>query len=121
MKEKKLEKFSSFDKDPVIRTSFIVASLGWLATTLGIGWFYNQLPPILPLFYSIARGEQQLAQKQFITLLPVLSLVFLITHIVFAWTSYTQDMVFARIMTISATLMVFMFAVAGIHILWIVI
>lgn len=121
MKQKQLEKFSSFDRDPVIRNGFILAGLFWLASAGSIAWLYRWLPPVLPLFYSMTRGQLQLAEKPYLLLLPILSLVFLLTHFIFSWLNYSQDMVFARIMTISASLGTFVFAVAVGHILWIVI
>ena len=120
MKEKKLAQYASFDKDPVIRYGFAAAILVWLASTLGVILIYATIPPVIPLFYSIARGPQQLAPKLFLSLLPVMSLVFLVTHLIFAWVSYSQDQIFARIMTVSASLVTFMLALAGAHILWIV-
>ena len=104
-------------QDPVISSGFFVAIAFLVATAGPIAWFYNKLPPVLPLFYSMVRGQQQLAEKQFILILPILSFVFFLTHLVFAWAHYSHDAVFARIMTISAGLGTFVFAVATWHIL----
>ena len=106
-------------KDSIITAGFLSAFIMWGATIGPIAWFYAKLPPVLPLFYSLVRGQQQLAEKQFLLLLPIMSLTFLVTHFIFAWAHYSHDAVFARIMTISASLVTFVCAVASWHILWI--
>lgn len=120
MKRQKLKVYDSFTQDPVVRRGFLLAGGLWLTSTLTLAWNYTSLPPIIPLFYSLIRGPLQLAEKPFILVLPIMSLVFLLAQLVFAWVNYDQDMVFARIMSLSAGVGVFIFSVAIWHILWIV-
>ena len=120
MRKQRLTLYESFAVDPVIRWAFVIAGGLWLASSLSIAWNYQALPPVIPLFYSLVRGPLQLAQKPFILILPIMSLVFLITQFIFSWINYDQDMVFARIMSISASVGVFIFSVAIWHIIWIV-
>lgn len=39
-----------------------------------IGWQWKKLPPEIPLFYSRPWGEEQLADKKFLFLLPTFAL-----------------------------------------------
>ncbi len=47
-----------------------------LATAVGMwGIFYQQLPPVVPMFYSLPWGEAQLATKEMMLLIPGLAVV----------------------------------------------
>lgn len=120
MKPKKLIHFDSFWKDPVIRLGIAAFLILWLSSTGMLAWWFGSLPPVVPFFYSMIRGPLQLAEKRFLFLLPLMSLVFSITHLIFARLYYTSDLVFSRIMVVSTALGSFLFAVAIWHILWIV-
>lgn len=44
---------------------------------------YADLPPTMPLWYSLPWGAGQLAQKQLLLLIPVISLLFFIINLLF--------------------------------------
>ena len=55
----------------------------WIINLLLIGlaiFFYFRLPPEVPLFYSLALDEQQLAPRLFFFLLPALGLLINFLH-----------------------------------------
>lgn len=56
--------------------SISVTGLITIATT--VYYFFSQ--PIIPIFYSLARNEQALAQKEWIFLFPLISLVMTLLH-----------------------------------------
>ena len=121
MKRNKLEIYDKFYKDPVIRNGFIG---GFILLIIDVGllaWYYQLMPPVIPLFYSLTRGAQQLAEKPFVVILPIMTAVFLLTHMILAWLNYTHDMVFARVMGLSASVVSFIFTVAVIHVIYLVI
>jgi hypothetical protein len=120
VQQKKLVKYNSFYQDPVVRNGLLFALVLWLSSSLSLVWYYQFLPPVVPMFYSLVRGSTQLADKPFVAVLPIMSFTFLITHAIFAWVNYSQDMVFSRVMTLSASLGVFICSVAVWHMLWIV-
>lgn len=120
MKKQRLTNYDSFTADPVVKWAFVAATALWLASSATIAWQYHALPPIIPLFYSLVRGPMQLAQKPFILILPIMSFVFLLTQLVFSWLNYDNDMVFSRIVSLSAGVGVFIFSIAIWHIIWIV-
>jgi hypothetical protein len=47
---------------------------------LVIWWKFSQLPPKIPLFYSRAWGEEQLAEVHYIFGLPIMSLIVLVVN-----------------------------------------
>ncbi len=50
----------------------------WLTVLAGV--FYFKLQPEIPLFYSLSQPAQQLAAKQWIFLLPILSILVTFTN-----------------------------------------
>lgn len=120
MKPKKKVEILKFKEDEVIRNGFAVAVLFWFASAVSLWWAYRYIPPVVPFFYSMTRGANQLANKPFLVLIPVFAFALLITHALLAWLQFEQDPVFARVMAVSATAVSFIFAVALGHILFIV-
>jgi len=82
--------------------------------------FYHRLPPIAPLFYSLARGEKQLAKKQFLIILPFASLTFFIVHTWLAKFNFSSDRMLARILATTSALISFLFLVSLAHIIIII-
>ena len=82
MKQKQLEHFTTFQKDPVIINGFVTGFVSWLVSTVVLIWSYKDLPVVVPLFYSLSRGHSQLADKPFIFVLTILSIVFFVTHLI---------------------------------------
>lgn len=81
--------------------------------------FYNHLPDKLPLFYSFPWGENQLAAKQQLFLLPiVLALVCLINSLI-ASQLHSVQYVLKRILTLSLILIDIIVLITAIKIMWI--
>ena len=55
--------------------SWQIAIAGIIALLGSIAVFWNQIPPLVPLFYSRPWGIDQLAVKYFVFLVPILILV----------------------------------------------
>ena len=116
VKNKELLNFTTFTKDSVIRNSLIWATIFWLANITSLAFVFKRLPPLVPFFYSLVRGENQLARKEFLFLLPTLSLVFISAHTIFSRINFDIDPVFSRIIQLSAWLISFLFTIAILHI-----
>ena len=65
-----------------IRTPYFITVLIMAITTFITLTTYPMLQPEIPLFYSLSDPEQQLTAKEWIFLLPVLSLIILIVNTV---------------------------------------
>ena len=104
----------------MVRRALIISGSMWLLMVAGILLSFQSLPPIVPLFYSLVRGEQQLAAKSWLFLLPVLALVFGIVHVWLGKYFFGVDRLLSRMAMMSLVLMVFLFLVALGHILIIV-
>lgn len=59
---------------------FVALFLGFIGI---LAWKWNDIPPQIPLFYSLSRGEEQLASPWQLSFLPALSfLLFLLDMII---------------------------------------
>jgi len=70
--------------------------IGYLLFTLG------RLPPEVPLFYSRYWGEEQLAQKGLLALLPGLSFLALVLNFLLASRLFAREKLLAQILLWSA-------------------
>lgn len=74
-----------FKLSKAIRTPFLISYLFAAVTSFLAIAFYLQLPPTIPLFYTLAEPTAQLTNKEWIFLFPSLALSVVIIH-----TSYLQ-------------------------------
>lgn len=93
----------------------------WVVSSIYLGVNFDRIPPEIPLFYSLVRGEQQLASREFILVLPVVSILFIIAHLLIAHLAIADDKVVSRVLALSTVMVTFLFAVAWIHVVYIVI
>lgn len=121
MSKQKLNKqVQYFFSDPTVRNGFFLAVSLWLISSITLVGLYTSLPPVVPLFYSLAKGPQQLANKEFLFMLPTISFLFISSQAVLAWLMHQQDLVYARIMGLSAGAVGLLFSLALWNILRIV-
>jgi len=99
-----------------IKVPFLLSYICLLTSYLAVLVFYFRLPPVVPLFYSLAQPAQQLAQKEWIFLFPILLTFLTVGHLslinlfhdferlllqLFSWTTLTMNiLVLAAIMRI---------------------
>jgi len=67
-------------------------------------FFFPQLPPQVPLFFSQPWGEAQLVQPIMLIILPVFSLVFLLTNSLLATMFIEQEIFLAQALVFGSTL-----------------
>ena len=63
---------------------------------------FSRLPPEVPLFYSRSWGEEQLARREFLFLLPSFSLIVLVLNLFAASRIFSKEKLLARILLWSA-------------------
>lgn len=69
---------------------------------------WKQLPPEIPLFFSLPRGEEMLGTKLSLLILPLLSTIFFIINFMIAAYLYTEEKivsVFLIIISVVSTLL----------------
>jgi hypothetical protein len=61
-------------------------------------WKWKRLPPELPLFYSLPRGEDQLGSPSLLFIFPGISLVMYLVNLLFASVLYTTNKTAAKLL-----------------------
>lgn len=81
---------------------------------------WNQLPPQLPLFYSLPRGEDQLVVPLILFILPISSLVIFFLHLVVSIRLSATQRLASQIMIISASIISAILLITFINIIYLV-
>lgn len=81
--EKKLLKIEVFE-DKILKRYFKYSLFLISLSLIFIVFKFKTIPPKIPLFYSLPWGEQQLADKFFLFLLPIASIITLLLNIILA-------------------------------------
>ena len=66
---------------------------------LFLAWSWSKIPPQVPLFYSLPRGEEQLASKIFLIFLPLSCLVFILVNLKLASVFFKKEFFLSQILT----------------------
>jgi len=106
----------AFRPPEFVRVPFLFSYIVMLTSYLLVLVFYFRLPPIVPIFYSLAQPSQHLAAKEWIFLFPVFLTLITVGHLsliqtfsdyeklllqLFSWTSFVIiTLVFASLVRI---------------------
>jgi hypothetical protein len=74
----------------------------FIAQIVLIIWFYNQLPPEIPLFFSRPWGEQWLTSSSLIIILPLFSLVTLLLNYSLAIFYHQKKLLLSQLLVVFA-------------------
>ncbi|MEA2056153.1 MAG: hypothetical protein U9O78_00330 [Patescibacteria group bacterium] len=74
-------RISKFFPEPILKPLRISLTISLVIFALST-WFYPKLQPEIPLFYSLADPSRQLVAKQWLFLLPVISLIICTIHLI---------------------------------------
>lgn len=96
-----------------ILISLLTASLSGFLSLIQ----YPLLPPMIPLFYTLSQLDEQLTQKEFIFLIPAISLIIFTTHIVFGKILSKTDLVMMQLLSWTTVLLNFLLLFSLIRIL----
>lgn len=87
---------------PWLRPLTVVGLTATLACLVIIALFWNKLPPLVPLWYSRSWGDDQLASRGFLLILPLASLIWLGLSLTLA-SGWQQTPLFAKLLIASST------------------
>lgn len=104
-------------KDSLVLKGLFWGFLFWVVATIALALTYSKLPPVVPIFYTQIRGENQLGGKHFLSLLPLFSLIAMLIHTYLAKISIDSDRMFSRLITLTGTFISILYFVGLIHIL----
>lgn len=75
-----------------------------LSTTLFIAIFSKSLPPKLPLFYSFAWGDNQLANHQQLLIISALISLTALLNLIISWQLHQSQKFFKKVLIFSSIL-----------------
>lgn len=78
-----LSELGNFWQRPTNRRLFLFSAIFIIFQALFITFYFDSLPPELPLFYSLPWGQDQLVSPQHLYLLPLISLLVLLLDLFF--------------------------------------
>lgn len=96
-------------EDKIARLAIKISLFLLLASFFLIALFWSRLPPKIPLFYSRPWGEEQIAQPEFLLLLPASVLVVLIANLMLSQVSLGEKLLFRIQMVAVAIFALFVF------------
>lgn len=105
---------------PLVKTPFLITSLISASLALLILTLYFRLPPKVPLFYSYARPEQYLADKEWMFLFPALSFAITIGHTILVRIIWKLDTFLLQLFAWVTVVIQVLLAVAAVRIVMII-
>lgn len=83
-------------------------------------WKWKSLPPDLPLFYSLPRGNSQLGSPLLLLLLPGFSLLVFIINLVLSALFYSEENLIAKLLMITGFTVTMLFLITFIKIVFLI-
>ncbi len=102
------QKFLELYKDKLIHKYIKVFIF---LTLINIGftvWKMKQLPPQVPLFYSLPRSNDQLASPFFFLMIPVFSIFFFFANFFISSMLYNKEKIACYVLIIMGTILTFL-------------
>jgi hypothetical protein len=95
----------SLTNSPLLRVAVILPILSSIIMIAIITWQYRYLPPEIPLYYSRPWGEEQLAQINYLYMLPAGCLIWYICCILLIHFRMYRYRVFSQLLIISQAIL----------------
>jgi hypothetical protein len=83
-------------------------------------WKWNALPPQIPLFYSLPRGEEQMGNAYQLLILPLLCVIFFIINFILAIFFYDVKKLVSILFMIIGTIAGFLLLITYLKIIFLV-
>jgi hypothetical protein len=104
-------------KDTLARTFYVISLVVILMMTGAIGLFWKVLPRVIPLYYSLPWGEARLAPKIQLFILPIVGLVVVVMNVVVGKILKLFPVLLARMLGVSALVIVILLLLSEVGIL----
>ena len=95
----------NFARDSVFTWSWRVSVAIALVTALTIAWYWQRLPPVVPLLYSLPWGEEQLAAPLGLIALFGAVLCLYVLNVVLAVCTYATSPLYSRMLILGGTIL----------------
>lgn len=96
--------FKEIKEDQILFRSSILSAIIVFISVIYIFLFYQNLPPLLPIFNQMPWGEQRITGTIFIFTTPAIAILILIVNLIFAKYIYKRIPLIARIFSLTTFL-----------------
>lgn len=103
--------------DKLTLLPIILSVLTTFLVSVALIYFYPKLPPLLPLFYSLPWGEDQLVPKQQFFLLPLLISLITILNFTLAFYLHQIHLILKRLLMLNLILICLILAITAIKVI----
>lgn len=122
---KTFSKINFFGRFEIIHDNFINNFIKIFFFVLGLYivifiWKWNSLPPQIPIFYSLPRGEETLGTNIQLFTFPVYSVIFFLINFLLASILYIKERPAAVILIISSIVAAFLLFITFIKIVFLI-
>lgn len=114
------DKFSLIMNDRLARIAIIVSMLFLVPTVILIMFFYEKLPPYIPLFNSMPWGEQRLFSSNINIIFPLVLIGVFLANTLFSAFVYKEYVLASRLLMLNSLLFFMLGFLAYIQILFLV-
>lgn len=83
-------------------------------------WKWKSLPPDLPLFYSLPRGNSQLGSPLLLLLLPGFSVLVFVINLILSALFYGEEKLIAKMLIITGMVVTILFLITFIKIVFLI-
>ena len=114
------QKINELIREAIVRRSIIIFVVIVSLYFAILIWKWGQLPPQLPLFYSLPKSNDQLATPVQLLILPFFSLLFFITNFITAAFFYPKEKLGSFLLVITGTVVASMLLYTFIKIVFLI-
>lgn len=110
--------FKDILRDKILLRGTVLSLCLTAISIIIIGFYYNILPPFIPLFNQMPWGEQRIMRTLWITLIPSIALLFLGINLFFASKIYKNVPLIARLFSVTSfliSILAFLFVIRTIN------
>lgn len=96
--------FKEIASDNITQKGFFTCFVITLLSTVYAIYYFNRLPPLLPLFNQLPWGEQRLVQTAGIFILPSMAFLILLINLILSASVYNRAPLLSRILAVTSLL-----------------
>ncbi len=110
-----------FKQDPYLKWPLRLSGLLLLTSFGFLVWFWSKLPPVIPFFYSLPWGEEQLASPLALWISLTATIVITVVNNLLVFILYKKSTYLAQVLSVATFVINLLIAIAIIRIILLVI
>ncbi|OGD54166.1 hypothetical protein A3J78_01945 [Candidatus Beckwithbacteria bacterium RBG_13_35_6] len=111
------EEINTLLSDKLLKKCIQVIFFILAANFIAIALLWSKIPPLVPFFYSLPRGYEQLTQKLFFPLLPIFGLLTALVNLRLAGWLFKKELLLSQILVWSSLVLTITISITVLKIL----